>query len=108
MLKQRIETKLATPTTFIKRDGAKYPFETFKLEFVIHSLGLDDIKDVVLTKIMDKLSDKTVTAQEVSNAFRQSLNELGKIDAAKAYVDYRKKTLKSGMKTLIPRLALKK
>ena len=91
MLKQRIETKLATPTTFIKRDGAKYPFETFKLEFVIQSLGLEDIKDVILTKIMDKLSDKTVTAQEVSNAFRQSLNELGKIDAAKAYVDYRKK-----------------
>lgn len=75
---------------FVKRDGAKYPFELFKLEMVIHALGLDDVKTVILSKIMDKLDDDTVTAQDVADAFRQSLNELGYIEAAKKYVAYRK------------------
>ena len=90
MLKQELEQKLNTPTMFIKRDGAKYPFELFKLEMVIHALGLDDVKTVILSKIMDKLDDDTVTAQDVADAFRQSLNELGYIEAAKKYVAYRK------------------
>lgn len=75
---------------FVKRDGAKYPFELFKLEMVIHALGLDDVKTVILSKIMDKLDDDTVTAQDVADAFRQSLNELGYIEAAQKYVAYRK------------------
>ena len=75
---------------FVKRDGAKYPFELFKLEMVIHALGLDDVKTVILSKIMDKLDDDTVTAQDVADAFRQSLNELGYIEAAKKYVAYRR------------------
>lgn len=90
MLKQELEQKLNTPTMFVKRDGAKYPFELFKLEMVIHALGLDDVKTVILSKIMDKLDDNTVTAQDVADAFRQSLNELGYIEAAKKYVAYRK------------------
>ena len=90
MLKQELEQKLNTPTMFVKRDGAKYPFELFKLEMVIHALGLDDVKTVILSKIMDKLDDDTVTAQDVADAFRQSLNELGYIEAAKKYVAYRK------------------
>jgi ribonucleoside-triphosphate reductase len=75
---------------FVKRDGAKYPFELFKLEMVIHALGLDDVKTIILSKIMDKLDDDTVTAQDVATAFRQSLNELGYIEAVKKYVAYRK------------------
>ena len=90
MLKQELEQKLNTPTMFVKRDGAKYPFELFKLEMVIHALGLDDVKTVILSKIMDKLDDDTVTAQDVADTFRQSLNELGYIEAAKKYVAYRK------------------
>ncbi len=90
MLKQELEQKLETPTMFVKRDGAKYPFELFKLEMVIHALGLDDVKTVILSKIMDKLDDDTVTAQDVADAFRQSLNELGYIEAAKKYVAYRR------------------
>ncbi|KRM06819.1 anaerobic ribonucleoside-triphosphate reductase [Lactobacillus kitasatonis] len=90
MLKQELEQKLNTPTMFVKRDGAKYPFELFKLEMVIHALGLDDVKTVILSKIMDKLDDNTVTAQDVADAFRQSLNELGYIEVAKKYVAYRK------------------
>lgn len=90
MLKQELEQKLNTPTMFVKRDGAKYPFELFKLEMVIHALGLDDVKTVILSRIMDKLDDDTVTAQDVADAFRQSLNELGYIEAAKKYVAYRK------------------
>lgn len=90
MLKQELEQKLNTPTMFVKRDGAKYPFELFKLEMVIHALGLDDVKTVILSKIMDKLDDDTVTAQDVADAFRQSLNELGYIEAAKKYVAYRR------------------
>lgn len=90
MLKQELEQKLNTPTMFVKRDGAKYPFELFKLEMVIHALGLDDVKTVILSKIMDKLDDDTVTAQDVADAFRQSLNELGYIEAAQKYVAYRK------------------
>lgn len=90
MLKQELEQKLNTPTMFVKRDGAKYPFELFKLEMVIHALGLDDVKTVILSKIMDKLDDDTVTAQDVADTFRQSLNELGYIEAAKKYVTYRK------------------
>lgn len=90
MLKQELEQKLNTPIMFVKRDGAKYPFELFKLEMVIHALGLDDVKTVILSKIMDKLDDDTVTAQDVADAFRQSLNELGYIEAAKKYVAYRK------------------
>ena len=90
MLKQELEQKLNTPTMFVKRDGAKYPFELFKLEMVIHALGLDDVKTVILSKIMDKLDDDTVAAQDVADGFRQSLNELGYIEAAKKYVAYRK------------------
>ena len=90
MLKQELEQKLETPTMFVKRDGSKYPFELFKLEMVIHALGLDDVKTIILSKIMDKLDDDTVTAQDVAAAFRQSLNELGYIEAAKKYVAYRK------------------
>lgn len=90
MLKQELEQKLNTPTMFVKRDGAKYPFELFKLEMVIHALGLDDVKTVILSKVMDKLDDDTVTAEDVADAFRQSLNELGYIEAAKKYVAYRK------------------
>lgn len=90
MLKQELEQKLETPTMFVKRDGSKYPFELFKLEMVIHALGLDDVKTIILSKIMDKLDDDTVTAQDVAAAFRQSLNELGYIEATKKYVAYRK------------------
>ena len=90
MLKQEINQKLATPAVFIKRDGAKYPFELFKLEMVIHALGLDDVKAVILDKIMAKLDNDTVNAQDVADAFRLSLNELGYIEAAQKYVSYRK------------------
>ena len=47
MLKQELEQKLETPTMFVKRDGSKYPFELFKLEMVIHALGLDDVKTII-------------------------------------------------------------
>lgn len=90
MLKQEIDQELDTPVKFVKRDGAKYPFELFKLEMVIHALGLDDVKAVILSKIVNKLNEKIVSAQDVADAFRVSLNELGYIEAAKKYVSYRK------------------
>lgn len=103
MLKQELEQKLNTPTMFVKRDGAKYPFELFKLEMVIHALGLDDVKTVILSKIMDKLDDDTVTAQDVADAFRQSLNELGYIEAAKSMLLIASMTLPNGKNKLILR-----
>ena len=39
MLKQEVDQELDTPVKFVKRDGAKYPFELFKLEMVIHALS---------------------------------------------------------------------
>lgn len=90
MLKQEIDQELDTPVKFVKRDGAKYPFELFKLEMVIHALGLDDVKAVILSKIVNKLDEKIVSAQDVTDAFRVSLNELGYMEAAKKYVSYRK------------------
>ncbi|MFA7717013.1 anaerobic ribonucleoside-triphosphate reductase [Lactobacillus acidophilus] len=90
MLKQEVDRELDTPVKFVKRDGAKYPFELFKLEMVIHALGLDDVKAVILSKIVNKLDEKIVSAQDVADAFRVSLNELGYIEAAKKYVSYRK------------------
>lgn len=90
MLKQEIDQELDTPVKFVKRDGAKYLFELFKLEMVIHALGLDDVKAVILSKIVNKLDEKIVSAQDVADAFRVSLNELGYIEAAKKYVSYRK------------------
>ena len=90
MLKQEIDQELDIPVKFVKRDGAKYPFELFKLEMVIHALGLDDVKAVILSKIVNKLDEKIVSAQDVADAFRVSLNELGYIEAAKKYVSYRK------------------
>ncbi|EEJ76613.1 anaerobic ribonucleoside-triphosphate reductase [Lactobacillus acidophilus ATCC 4796] len=90
MLKQEVDQELDTPVKFVKRDGAKYPFELFKLEMVIHALGLDDVKAVILSKIVNKLDEKIVSAQDVADAFRVSLNELGYIEAAKKYVSYRK------------------
>lgn len=57
---------------------------------VIHALGLDDVKAVILSKIVNKLDEKIVSAQDVADAFRVSLNELGYIEAAKKYVSYRK------------------
>ncbi len=90
MLKQEIDQELDTPVKFVKRDGAKYPFELFKLEMVVHALGLDDVKAVILSKIVNKLDEKIVSAQDVADAFRVSLNELGYIEAAKKYVSYRK------------------
>lgn len=54
--KQELKKELATPAYFIKRDGAKYPFETFKLEMIIHALALDEAQVSILTKIMEKLA----------------------------------------------------
>ena len=55
MLKQEVDQELDTPVKFVKRDGAKYPFELFKLEMVIHALGLDDVKAVILSKMLIKI-----------------------------------------------------
>ena len=95
MLKQEFnqqkENELNLPTTFVKRDGAKYPFEIFKLKMVLHNLDLDDAALAVLEKIAAKLETQdAVKAQDVAAAFKDSLNELGYLDEAKAYVAYRK------------------
>ena len=52
------------PKTFIKRDGATFKFEQFKLEIVLEELGLgdSDIKADVLSKVYDKLGADTATA----------------------------------------------
>lgn len=96
MLKQEISqnfiNELAIPTTFIKRDGAKYHFELYKLEMIIHALKLDQARTALLARILTKLDGKNkVDAQEVANAFHDSLNELGYLDEAKAYLAFRKK-----------------
>ena len=94
MLKQEINTRLedlTMPKTFIKRDGAKYPFEIFKLEMVLHNLDLDDVKVPILAEIISRLSSQNVKAEEVAQAFHDSLNSLGYLDEAKKYVTYRQK-----------------
>ncbi|EEJ71363.1 anaerobic ribonucleoside triphosphate reductase [Lactobacillus ultunensis DSM 16047] len=95
MLKQEFnqqeENELVLPTTIVKRDGARYPFEIFKLKMVLHNLDLDDAATAVLEKIAAKLATQDVVkAQDVATAFRDSLNELGYLDEAKAYIAYRK------------------
>ena len=94
MLKQEINARLedlTMPKTFIKRDGAKYPFEIFKLEMVLHNLDLDDVKVPILAEIISRLSSQNVKAEEVAQAFHDSLNSLGYLDEAKKYVTYRQK-----------------
>src|SRR5699024_6259354 len=102
------ETELNLPTTFIKRDGAKYPFEIFKLKMVLHSLGLDDEADAVIEKIAAKLTTTTVKAEDVAHAFKESLHELGYLDEAKAYVDYRKQDEKNWLKQTDTRARLER
>ena len=102
------ETELNLPTTFIKRDGAKYPFEIFKLKMVLHSLGLDDEADAVIEKIAAKLTTATVKAEDVAHAFKESLHELGYLDEAKAYVDYRKQDEKNWLKQTDTRARLER
>ena len=81
---------LKTPAIFVKRDGAEYPFRLFKLELVAHALDLDEVKDELLVKILGKLNaHHSVLAKEVATAFHDSLNELGYLDEAKAYLEYR-------------------
>ena len=93
MLQQKLDQEVETlklPNNFIKRDGSKYPFELFKLEMVLHALDLDDVKNIILAKIADHLKPQDiVTAEEVASAFHDSLNELGYLDQAKKYVQYR-------------------
>ena len=108
MLKQEVDQELDTPVKFVKRDGAKYPFELFKLEMVIHALGLDDVKAVILSKIVNKLDEKIVSAQDVADAFRVSLNELGYIEAAKKYVSYRKADEKKWLSQTDPKNRLER
>ena len=102
------ETELNLPTTFIKRDGAKYPFEIFKLKMVLHNLDLDDEADAVIEKIAAKLTGATVKAEDVAHAFKESLNELGYLDEAKAYVDYRKQDEKNWLKQTDTRTRLER
>ena len=81
---------LKIPAIFVKRDGAEYPFRLFKLELVAHALDLDEVKDELLVKILGKLNaHHSVLAKEVATAFHDSLNELGYLDEAKAYLEYR-------------------
>ena len=106
---QEIEEKLVIPKTLIKRDGSKYPFELFKLQMVLHALDLDDAQNAVLAKIMAKLGEKiTVKAQDVANAFRDSLNELGYLDAAKSYENYRKEDEQEWLKQTDTKQRLKR
>ena len=64
------------PKKFIKRDGAPFKFEQFKLEMVLDELGLEDseIKAAVLSKVYAKLAAYTVDAVQVHDAFKASLN----------------------------------
>lgn len=75
------------PKTFIKRDGATFKFEQFKLEIVLEELGLGDadIKADVLSKVYDKLNADTASAEEVHRAFKESLTELGYRSQAQEY-----------------------
>ena len=91
MLKPAAETMSLNfanaPKKFIKRDGAPFKFEQFKLEMVLDELGLEDseIKAAVLSKVYAKLAAYTVDAVQVHAAFRASLNELGYLNEAKEY-----------------------
>lgn len=106
---QEIEEKLVIPKTLIKRDGSKYPFELFKLQMVLHALDLDDAQNAVLAKIMAKLGEKIIVkAQDVANAFRDSLNELGYLDAAKSYENYRKEDEQEWLKQTDTKQRLKR
>lgn len=94
MLKQEINQNfvndLAKPTTFIKRDGAKYHFELYKLEMIIHALKLDEVRDAILAETLMRLDGQSeVDAEEVAAAFHDSLNKLGYLNEAKAYLAYR-------------------
>lgn len=96
MLEEAINEKtrniLAIPATFIKRDGSKYPFETFKLEMVIHALGLDSVKNAILEQLLSKFSSvQLVKAQDVAINFQKTLKKLGYVKQAQAYIDYRKR-----------------
>ena len=95
---QQNVTKFNTPKTFVKRDGSKYPFAIFKLNMVLHNLDLDNVAPAVIEKIVAKLdAADEVNAQDVAVAFRDSLNELGYLDEAKAYVQYRSTMKRNGL-----------
>ncbi|TSO25659.1 anaerobic ribonucleoside-triphosphate reductase [Lactobacillus sp. LL6] len=86
------EENLQLPQYFIKRDGAKYPFASFKLKTIIRELNLANAQDDILVKISDKLAGKNIVeALEVAKVFRESLNELGYFKEANEYKEYRKK-----------------
>ena len=106
---QQNVTKFNTPKTFVKRDGSKYPFAIFKLNMVLHNLDLDNVAPAVIEKIVAKLdAADEVNAQDVAVAFRNSLNELGYLDEAKAYVQYRKHDEEEWIKQTDTRARLKR
>ena len=106
---QQNVTKFNTPKTFVKRDGSKYPFAIFKLNMVLHNLDLDNVAPAVIEKIVAKLdAADEVNAQDVAVAFRDSLNELGYLDEAKAYVQYRKHDEEEWIKQTDTRARLKR
>lgn len=96
MLKQRKQiseiNKLVLPEKVTKRDGSVYDFALYKLQMVLTALGLEDQEAEILPVIVKKLADqKQVSALEITNAFVNTLKELGFNNEAQAYVDYRKK-----------------
>ena len=85
------EENLQLPQYFIKRDGAKYPFASFKLKMIINELNLAEVQDDILAKVAEKLTEKNIVeAAEVAKVFKDSLNELGYLEEAKKYSSYRK------------------
>lgn len=84
-------TMVMTPHTFIKRDGTPYDFALYKIKNIIHLLNLDDAQTQIVSNFLINLdSQDIVEAQAVFDAFRDSLQSLGYIAAAKKYIEYRK------------------
>ncbi|GFZ27692.1 anaerobic ribonucleoside-triphosphate reductase [Lactobacillus corticis] len=94
MLKPEASVKktntLVIPTTFVKRDGAKHPFRTFKLRLILEALDLGDAEDVIIARIVGKLPKHEVSANEVADAFKSALSEMGYEREADSYIDHRR------------------
>ncbi len=100
--KKMIVEAMKKPQYLVKRDSTKTNFETYKLDLVIHNLKLEDHEVEILKAIFSDLAMKdTVSAAEVAESFVDNLTKLGFVDEAKAYIEYRKKTMLTGRNKLI-------
>lgn len=87
--KTKVGMTLRQPQTFIKSDGYKMPFVTYKIAFVIEQLGLATEQEFIINCLLEKLSPATIVkAEQVRHDLVQTLIELGFKEEARRYLAF--------------------